>query len=153
MANFWRTFHHDGKISPAGWEWGGGRLPTPFHCIYHHEQSILQVFCSWEARYTPLISTLPLYVLCGTDTLPLFLLYPSMYAYSVAYITNLTPPDIKLLDNIFYTVRLFSTPRSSHWSLPITECYKTFLCIKHNLFLSNVARFIYCVFLSIHTAI
>jgi hypothetical protein len=29
MADFWRTFHHDGKISTAG-EWGGGaRTPTP----------------------------------------------------------------------------------------------------------------------------
>jgi hypothetical protein len=34
---FWRTFYHDGKISPGwcGWEC----TPTPFHYVYHHEQS------------------------------------------------------------------------------------------------------------------
>jgi hypothetical protein len=37
-AGFWRTFHHEGKISPA-WCWVGGAcpLPTPFHYIYHHQ--------------------------------------------------------------------------------------------------------------------
>jgi hypothetical protein len=39
MATFWRTFHHDGKISSAWWGWGGGVTPYPFHSIYHHEQS------------------------------------------------------------------------------------------------------------------
>ncbi len=62
MATFWRTFHREGKISPA-W-WGGGCTPSPFHTIYHHEQSC-GVGSSWEDRYTPPISTLPLYVLCG----------------------------------------------------------------------------------------
>ncbi len=32
---FWRTFDHEGKISP-GW-WGWGCTPTPFHYIYHHQ--------------------------------------------------------------------------------------------------------------------
>ncbi len=53
MVTFWRTFHHDEKISPAWW----GCTPTSFHCIYHHVQSC-SVRSSWE-----------------TDTLPLFLLY------------------------------------------------------------------------------
>jgi hypothetical protein len=46
---------------------GGGcicPLPTPFHYIYHHVQSC-GVRSNWEGRYTPLISTLPPYVLCG----------------------------------------------------------------------------------------
>ncbi len=38
MATFWRTFHHDEKISPGWWEWEGC-TPSPFHCIYHHVQS------------------------------------------------------------------------------------------------------------------
>ncbi len=42
-ATFWCTFHHDGKNSPACWGWGA----------------------RWEGRYTPPISPLPLYVLCG----------------------------------------------------------------------------------------
>jgi hypothetical protein len=32
---FWRTFHHEGKISLAGK--GGGCTPTPFHYIYSHQ--------------------------------------------------------------------------------------------------------------------
>ncbi len=28
MSTFWRTFHHDGKISPAWWGWGGARPPS-----------------------------------------------------------------------------------------------------------------------------
>jgi hypothetical protein len=62
MAIFWRTFYHDGKISPA-W-WGRGCTPSPFHSICHHEQSCA-VRSSWEGRYTPPISPLPIYVLCG----------------------------------------------------------------------------------------
>jgi hypothetical protein len=46
---------------------GGGWTPTPFHSIYHHEQSCI-VLSSWEGRYTPPISPLPLYVLCGSKT-------------------------------------------------------------------------------------
>ncbi len=35
-ADFWRTFSHEGKISPGWWGWGG-RTPTPSHYIYHHQ--------------------------------------------------------------------------------------------------------------------
>jgi hypothetical protein len=69
-ATFWRTFHHDKKIGPAGE--GGGCTPTPSY-IYHHVQS------------------------CGVRTmrvqniLPLFLLDPSMY--SVISLTT-TPATI-----------------------------------------------------------
>jgi hypothetical protein len=35
-AALWRTFHHEGKISPGWCVWGGCR-PTPFHYIYHHQ--------------------------------------------------------------------------------------------------------------------
>ncbi len=64
MDTFWRKFHHDGKISPAWWGWRVHTL-QPFEFIYHHEQSCGVNF-SWEGRYTPTISTLPLYVLCGS---------------------------------------------------------------------------------------
>jgi len=46
MSTFWRTFHHEGKISENG---EGGGAP-PF--IYHHVQSC-GVRSSWEVRYTP----------------------------------------------------------------------------------------------------
>ncbi len=48
------------KLAQAGE--GGGR--TPFNYIYHYVQS-WGVRSSWEGRYTPPISTLPLYVLCA----------------------------------------------------------------------------------------
>jgi hypothetical protein len=63
MAVFWRIFHHDGKISPACWEWGC--TLTPFHSIYNYEQSCGVRF-SWEGTIHSPISHLPLYVLCGT---------------------------------------------------------------------------------------
>ncbi len=61
MAIFWRTFHRDGKIGPAWWGWGCTCTPSPFHSIYHHEQSC-RVHSSWEGRYTPPISPLPLHM-------------------------------------------------------------------------------------------
>jgi hypothetical protein len=57
---------------------GARSSPTPFHSIYHHVQSCC-VYSIWEGRFTPPISPLLLYVLCGADTLPLFLLYPYVY--------------------------------------------------------------------------
>ncbi len=54
---FRRTFHHDGKISTGWWGWG------VHHYIYHHVQSC-SICSSWEGRYTPPISFLPLCTLC-----------------------------------------------------------------------------------------
>ncbi len=68
MATIWRTFHHDGKIRPAWWVWGVH--PRPLSRIYHHVQSC-SVRSSWEGRrYTPPISTLLLYELCGESKQP-----------------------------------------------------------------------------------
>ncbi len=53
LAAFWRTFHHDGKISHIGE--GGGCTPTPFHCSYHHVQSC-NVHSSCAGRSAPLYS-------------------------------------------------------------------------------------------------
>ncbi len=41
---------------------GEGCTPSLFHCVYHREQNS---GASCERRYTPPISSLPLYVLCG----------------------------------------------------------------------------------------
>ncbi len=46
------------KLAQAGE--GEGCTPAPFHYIYHHVQSC-GVQSSWEGRYTPPISPLPLY--------------------------------------------------------------------------------------------
>ncbi len=56
-AASWRTFQHEGKISPVWWG-GGGCTASPFHSIYHHEQSC-GARSSWQGRYTPPISPLP----------------------------------------------------------------------------------------------
>ncbi len=56
MTTFWRTFHPEGKITPAWWGWG-----VPFHFIYHHVQSCI-VRSSWEGRYTLLIFLLYPYI-------------------------------------------------------------------------------------------
>ncbi len=60
MADFWRTFHHDGKISLAWWVWRGA-CPPPF---------TLSTIKSKVVVYAP-------------DTLPPFLLYP--YVFSVVW--------------------------------------------------------------------
>ncbi len=46
---------------------GGSCTPTLFHYIYHHVQLSCALLSSWEGRYTPHISTLPLCVLCDWD--------------------------------------------------------------------------------------
>jgi hypothetical protein len=51
------------SAQPGGY---GKCTPTPFHYIYYHLQSC-SVRSSLEGRYTPPISSLPLYVLYGTE--------------------------------------------------------------------------------------
>ncbi len=55
----YRTFHHDGKVSPGRWGWAVHA--RPLHYIYHHVQSF-GVRSSREWRYTPPNSTLSLNV-------------------------------------------------------------------------------------------
>jgi hypothetical protein len=58
-AAFWRTFLHDGKISPGWWAWGVHAHPLS---LYLPSRTTLQctVRSSWEGRYTPSISSQPL---------------------------------------------------------------------------------------------
>jgi hypothetical protein len=71
MANFWRTFHHDGKISPAGLifpsgEGGGAQYTHAPPFIRFTITYKVAVYAPTErASYTPRISSLPLYVLCS----------------------------------------------------------------------------------------
>ncbi len=71
-ATFWRAFRHDNKISPA-W-WAGACTPSPFHSIYHHQQSC-GVRSSWEGRYmySPYFSCTPI---CTLWTLLYVILCP-----------------------------------------------------------------------------
>ncbi len=55
LATFWRTFHHDGKFSPAWWGWGVHADPLSLYSIYHHVQRC-KARSSWEGRYTPVES-------------------------------------------------------------------------------------------------
>jgi hypothetical protein len=95
ITTFWRTFHHDGKISPAWWGWGVHVLPLSY--IYHHKESCSER-SNWEA-----------------DTLPLFLLYP--YMYSVVSKTNYKiptgtysegPPDPVTLKCVLHLTKRFN---------------------------------------------
>jgi hypothetical protein len=61
-AAFWRTFSHEGKISPDWWD--GGCTQTPFYYIYHHQESY-SVRSNWVGRHTNPVSSLGKYVLCG----------------------------------------------------------------------------------------
>ncbi len=62
IATFWRTFHHDGKISPAGE--GGECTPTPYTIT--------------AITYNVVVSTRA--PAERADSLPLFLLYPYIYS-------------------------------------------------------------------------
>ncbi len=67
---------------------GRGCTPTPFHSIYHHEQSFGVRSC-WEGRYTPPISPLPWYVLCGASIT--FRHFPTVYALFVHRLRTVLP--------------------------------------------------------------
>jgi hypothetical protein len=69
MTTFWRTFHHDGKISPAWRGWRFARHVHPFHYIFYHVWYKDIVYAPAERA----------------DTLSLFLLYPCMYVLYVYY--------------------------------------------------------------------
>ncbi len=77
MATFWRTYYHEGKNSPAWCGWGGGMHAQPFSLYLPSctgtVQSCGALYGMLQLRrqihnYTPPISTLPLYVLCGIST-------------------------------------------------------------------------------------
>jgi hypothetical protein len=66
-AAFWRTFYHDGKISPGLWEWElHVHLPLS---QYLPSRSKLQCTLQLKGRYNPPISSLPLDTLCHTHSL------------------------------------------------------------------------------------
>jgi hypothetical protein len=61
MTTFWRTLHHDGKISPAQNWLGGARSPASLYV-----PSRTKMWCTLHRGQTQSpISTLTLYVLCG----------------------------------------------------------------------------------------
>jgi hypothetical protein len=97
MATFWLTFHYNGKIR------GRGCTLSPFHSLYHHEQSC-SVRSSWEGGYTPQFL---LY--------PIFTLWPDpSSSVSFFYISPLLPfePGGKILKEIYlmtqYTSLLYA---------------------------------------------
>ncbi len=61
-ATFWRTFHHDGNISPV-W-WGGGGVHA--HPLLLYLPSRTKKLW-WEGRYTPPIyfCSIPIFTLCS----------------------------------------------------------------------------------------
>jgi hypothetical protein len=67
-ATFWHTFHHDRKIVQAGE--GGGARPSPF-TISTITNKVVVYALAERVDTLPPISTLLLYVLCGTSTIPI----------------------------------------------------------------------------------
>ncbi len=82
MATFWRTFHHDGKISRPWWGWGGAR-PIP----YDHKQSC-GVPSSSKGRYPPYFFSSPLCTL--------WVILPRVNCSQVENWLRWAPPPYKL---------------------------------------------------------
>jgi hypothetical protein len=62
----WRTFHHDGKISPSWWWWGAHAHPFSLY-LPSRTELWFTLQLRGQILYTPPISTLPLYVLCSSS--------------------------------------------------------------------------------------
>jgi hypothetical protein len=71
---------------------GGGHTSTPFHYIHQHVQSCgVQCTLQLRARYTPPISTLGPYALCGKICLKASGMYTvALYTYPLHYTVYLT---------------------------------------------------------------
>ncbi len=67
-AAFWRTFSHEGKISP-GWG-GGGACPPPLITFSITSKVAVYAPAKWaDTRHTNPVSSLGKYVLCGSNGL------------------------------------------------------------------------------------
>ncbi len=109
---FWRTFHHDGKISPGWCGEGGARPPAFTKCTITNK----------VVEYAPAERT---------DTLPVFLIYP--YMYSVVFTTELVCYYVAVIyvksNIIMITVFLISSPRRAKYTcivdIKVKKCYPT----------------------------
>ncbi len=138
MATFWRKFHHDGKFSPNPDVGGGPSTPSPFHSIYHHDQSC-GVRSSWEGRYTPPISTLPFSPLWPPPQV--FIADTHNEPVNESKISSTTSQDIPLASTPTQTIRLIFTlkqkcmgkkeyanlKRIENWSQTADVFFKAFL--------------------------
>jgi hypothetical protein len=101
-----RTFHHDGKISPAWWGWGGGCTPPPVHFIYHHKQSC-GVRSSWDGWYAPpIFSSTPICTLWVVPNLEIktnlaWLLFVCLFKQNIFFLRYRC--NIKILKNAWNT--------------------------------------------------
>ncbi len=57
-GHFLANIPYDVKSAQLGE--GGGCTSSPFHCIYYHHEQSCGVRSSWEGKYTPPVSPLPL---------------------------------------------------------------------------------------------
>jgi hypothetical protein len=64
MAIFWRTFHHDGKFSPAWWGWEVHALPLS---LYLPSRAKVVVYTPAEREDTLFLLLLYPFLLCGPE--------------------------------------------------------------------------------------
>ncbi len=138
IADFWRTFHHDGKISPGWWGWG---------LLAHHFSLYLpsrtKLHCTLQRR---------------GQILPLIHLYPYMYSvvcpwgYPFGQPSNTPPPPPTMLCDPFPLPSAFfrtASPAppfgillSPHTSLHLhVSTFFVLLYVKFNAF-SNISPFL-----------
>jgi hypothetical protein len=99
IANFWRTSHHDGKISPGWWEWGVHAHPLS---TYDHHVRSCSVYAPAERQIHSLyftISSLPFKYSVYSSTDDQFSLYNLSVCPLVQYMQNLT--------NFYFFIRTF----------------------------------------------
>jgi len=91
MTTFWRTFHHDGKISSAWWGWGVQALPLS---LYLPSQAKLWFALQLRGQiHSSYFSSTPICtVLCGAAPIP----YPTscrLWSYAPLQCRLLTMPN------------------------------------------------------------
>ncbi len=117
------------KLAQAGE--GGGCTPTPLHSIYHHVQSF---------RYTPPISSLPLFVLCGWGV---SMTLPTMSSpVPLISVTNIVS-IMSLITMTYFSCSVDDTARKKeNNSSPVSAIWVKMIHFKKKFFRNSVTPFL-----------
>jgi hypothetical protein len=125
---FWRTFHHDGKICPDWWGWGGAQ---PFLTIF----TITYKVGAERADTLPLLHLYP-YVLCG-------LLSTTAMPDCLVFLNVIWRPDQLIVCSkvIFFAFLAFFT----HFKYGLyIQCFLSSLCDFQKAHCFSVSGFSFC---------